>query len=405
VYRTTDYGRNWRNIATEEIDGFVHVIEQDPVVANLLYLGTEFGMYVSLNGGQSWFKWTEGLPTTPVRALIVHPRDHDLVIGTHGRGAYVLDDVRPLRALARGTAGASPLHLFDPPAAIQYRRADAVGYRSTGHAMFSGTNRPYGALLSYWVGAGDAEAAEIEILDGDGTVIRSMEGPVKPGINRAAWDLTRTGPEVPTPTGTRTSDGPLVLPGSYAVRITVGDAVTTGTVEVLPDPRITVPQRDREAKYAMLLRAQRQIELVTEVVVRLRDTEEAIDAVLERATSLDDSTAQALTQSGDALKERLDEVSQSFMEPPSGQGIFSGPPTTFDRLRRAGFSLGSSWDAPTEAQTIMLERAEAALDTALEELNLVFAEDVAAFRAQAQAADLALIPEYDELSIERGRLR
>jgi hypothetical protein len=271
--------------------------------------------------------------------------------------------------------------------------------------MFSGTNRPYGALLSYWVAAGDAETAEIEILDGDGTVIRSMQGPVKPGINRAAWDLTRTGPEVPTATGTRTSNGPFVLPGTYAVRISVGDAVATGAAEVHPDPRITVPQRDREAKYAMLLRAQRQIELVTEVVVRLRDTQTAVDAVLERAAALDDSTAQTLKQSGDGLKERLDEVSESFVEPPGGQGIFSGPPTTFDRLRRAGFSLGSSWDAPTEAQTIMLERAEAALDTALEELNHVFAEDVAAFRVQAQAADLALIPEYDELSIERGQLR
>ena len=405
AYRTTDYGRNWRSIATEEIDGFVHVIEQDPVVADLLYLGTEFGMYVSLDAGQHWFKWTQGLPTAPVRALIVHPRDHDLVIGTHGRGAYVLDDVRPLRALAQGTTAASPLHLFDPPAAIQYRTADAMGYRSTGHAMFSGTNRPYGALLSYWVGAGDAATADVEILDGDGTVIRSMEGPVKPGINRATWDLRRTGPEVPTPTGTRTFDGPFVLPGAYAVRITVGDAAVSDTVDVLPDPRIAVARRDREAKYAMQMRAQRQIELVTEVVVRLRDTEEAMDAVLERAASLDDSTAQTLKQSGDALRERLEEVSKSWYEPSSGQGIFSGTPTAFDQLRRAAFSLASSWDAPTEAQAMRLERAEAALDTALEQLNHVFAADVAAFRAQAQAADLALIPEYDELSIERGQFR
>jgi photosystem II stability/assembly factor-like uncharacterized protein len=405
VFRTTDYGRNWRSVATEEIDGFVHVIEQDPIVADLLYLGTEFGMYVSLNGGQNWFKWTHGLPSAPVRALIVHPRDHDLVIGTHGRGAYVLDDVRPLRAMAQGAAAASPLHLFDPPVAIQYRSADAIGYRSTGHTMFSGTNRAYGALLSYWHGAGDTATAKIEVLDGDGTVLRSMESSVKPGVNRAAWDLARTGPEVPTATGTRTFDGPFVLPGNYAVRIAVGDAVANGSVEVLPDPRITVPQRDREAKYTMLLRAQRQVELVTEVVVRLRETQKAIDAVLDRSASLDDSTAQALQQSGDALKERLDEVSKSWFAPPSGQGIFSGPATAYDRLRRAGSSLGSSWDAPTDAQTITLERAEAALDTALEELNLVFAEEVAAFRAQAQAADLALIPEYDELSIERGRLR
>ncbi|UCF39619.1 MAG: hypothetical protein JSW43_07665 [Gemmatimonadota bacterium] len=406
VYRTTDYGRSWQSLATDEIDGFVHVIEQDPEVADLLYLGTEFGLFVSLNGGESWFKWTEGMPTVPVRALIVHPRDDDLVIGTHGRGAYVLDDVRPLRALAQhpGTATSS-LHLFDPPTVIHYHPSDALGYRSTGHAMFSARNRPHGALLSYWVGGDEPATSDIQILDSDGTVIRSMKGPVRPGLNRAVWDLTRTGPIVPAATGTETLSGPAVLPGTYAVRIIVGGAQASGSVEVLPDPRMTVARRDREAKFAMQMRAQDQLEVVTEVMNRLRDTEAAIDLVLERSTTLDDSTAQALGRAGTALKQRLDGVSRMFVEPSGRQGIFARGQTVFSELRSVMSSLGSSRDALTDAQRIRLARAEATLDAGLAELNRVFAEDVAALRAQARAADLPRIPEYEELSIERGPIR
>jgi photosystem II stability/assembly factor-like uncharacterized protein len=406
AYRTADYGRSWRSIATEDIDGFVHVIEQDPEVEDVLYLGTEFGMFVSLDAGRSWFKWTEGLPTVPVRALIVHPRDHDLVIGTHGRGAYVLDDVRPLRALAQGSAEPTSLvHVFEPPPAIQYLTGDALGYRSTGHAMFTGRNRPYGALLSYWIGTEDTVNSDIQILDSVGTVVRSMAGPVKPGLNRAVWDLKRTGPAVPTQNGMQTLDGPHVLPGTYMVRILVGGAATSGTLEVLPDPRMSIAPEDREAKYSMQMRAQDQLELVAQVVERVRETRGAIDAVLERAAALDDSTAQALERSGDALKQRLEEVSREFYEPPEGQGIFAGDPTVFNQLRRVRSSLGSSWDGLTEAQRLMLERAEASLDAALEELNRVFAQDVAAYRTQARDADLALVPEYDVISIERGPIR
>ncbi|MBI4544997.1 MAG: hypothetical protein HY703_07380, partial [Gemmatimonadetes bacterium] len=192
IYRTTDYGRSWTSLATPELSGFIHVIEQDPVVPELLYLGTEFGLYVSVSGGRKWFKWTHGFPTVPVQALIVHPRDHDLVVGTHGRAVYILDDVRPLRELARDPALVTrPLHLFEPPAARQYQSRVAAGVRSPGHGVFRGENRPFGALLTFWSKDAPADSATIEVLGSGGEVIRTFRAALEAGANRVAWNLRR----------------------------------------------------------------------------------------------------------------------------------------------------------------------------------------------------------------------
>ena len=232
VFKTMDYGTTWRSLVTADIEpfNFVHVIEQDPVEANLLFLGTEHGMFVSLNGGQKWHLWRHGLPRAPTRALVVHPRDHDLVIATHGRSAYILDDVGPLRALARDPALANrPLHVFDPPAAIRYHPWLRWMGRGSADAMFIGENRPYGALVTYSISTESAVSntanAIIEVLDEAGATIRTFEAPAKPGINRTAWDLRHDGfrrPLVQEEGATEPSfvRGPEVLPGRYTVRVT-----------------------------------------------------------------------------------------------------------------------------------------------------------------------------------------
>ncbi|UCF20963.1 MAG: hypothetical protein JSU87_06090, partial [Gemmatimonadota bacterium] len=147
VYKTTDFGRSFRSLAGGEIWGYALVLEQDPVKEDLLFLGTEFGLYVSVDGGESWMNWRHGLPTASVMALIVHPREHDLVIGTHGRAAFVLDDIRPLRSLTTGTL-AEPIHLFAVPDAQQYRVKQTGASRFPGNGEFRGENRPYGALMT-----------------------------------------------------------------------------------------------------------------------------------------------------------------------------------------------------------------------------------------------------------------
>ncbi|HSM62121.1 MAG TPA: hypothetical protein VK849_15040, partial [Longimicrobiales bacterium] len=172
VYRTEDYGASWTRLPTEGVDGFAHVLAEDPVAEDLLFLGTEFGLYMSTDGGSTWDHWTYGVPTVPVRDAVVHPRDGDLVIATHGRGILIVDDVRPLRALADGSVrhGQGPF-MVPPPAALTVEIAEAIGYRSTGHAMQRGENRPSGALLSFWSAA--EGSARLEVADEQDALVYS----------------------------------------------------------------------------------------------------------------------------------------------------------------------------------------------------------------------------------------
>jgi photosystem II stability/assembly factor-like uncharacterized protein len=398
VFKTTDFGRSWETLATEDLWGFVHVLEQDPVYPNLLFLGTEFGMYVSLDGGDRWFKWTNGAPTAPYRALIVHPRDHDLVMGTHGRGVYVLDDVRPLRDLAANPGLADlGLHLFAPPPAVSHAVAEAIGYRSTGHAMFFGEDREYGALLSSWIGVAGVEEATIEIVDGEGEVIRTLEVECAEGMNRAAWDLRREGFDRPTATGTSTAAGPLVPPGDYAVRLVAGSDTAASTVTVLPDPRVDIDPGERALKYAAVQEAGRRLELTAEVVKRVREVRSGIALIIQSLEEEEDSALVALRDAGEQLHEALNTYLTRMVSAP-GQPRGSEPPVS-TRLGRVYSSLESSWDAPTRAQALRMDQAEAALEDALDEFNQVIRTAVAEFGRQARAAGLDLVP--DVAPVER----
>ena len=401
VYVTDDYGKSWRSLVNEGLVGFLHTVEQDPVIPYLLFAGSEFGLYVSLNGGESWFKWTHGTPTAPYRALVVHPRDHDLAMGTHGRGVYILDDVRPLRALATDPSMVeSAVHLFDPPPAIQYAMAEAIGYRSTGHAMFFGENRPFGALLSLWVGDSTSSAATIEILDGD-EVIRTIEHDAQQGMNRLSWDLRNDGFKTLTASGTSTGMAALVLPGEYSVRVIVGGDTASGSIRVDPDPRLEVPRRDRELKVAAIRQLGQRAEVATEAVERIRATKQALNTALTALGERDDSTSQELAAIGKELDETLDSLAAVFVSPP-GSGFGGDDPPVSSRLSRVYGSLQTSWDAPTEAQRLRLERAEVQLENALAEFNGVFSGEVAVFRRRLTEAGLDVIPEVEELGMDWG---
>ncbi|HEY0591080.1 MAG TPA: hypothetical protein VGF40_04900, partial [Thermoanaerobaculia bacterium] len=291
VYRTTDYGKTWTSLATKDLRGYALAIEQDPADPDLLYLGTEFGLWISLDAGKSWLPFKHGYPTVSTMALTVHPREHDLVIGTHGRAAYVIDDVRPLRELTADVLR-KPLHLFPVPDAQQHRVAQTGGERFAGDTEFRGENRPYGALLTYVLNFDDlphpidekerqrketlraAEAtprriseegvpqeieelpkgpeaekaqppsgrtgrpgeeekgpqADITVADESGAIVRSFKAPAVRGINRAAWNLRRDAYREPPreqQEGFRDRSGPEVLPGTYTVTVKYKDQQAT----------------------------------------------------------------------------------------------------------------------------------------------------------------------------------
>ena len=430
VFKTMDYGTTWRSLVTADIEpfNFVHVIEQDPVEANLLFLGTEHGMFVSLNGGQKWHLWRHGLPRAPTRALVVHPRDHDLVIATHGRSAYILDDVGPLRALARDPALANrPLHVFDPPAAIRYHPWLRWMGRGSADAMFIGENRPYGALVTYSISTESAVSntanAIIEVLDKAGATIRTFEAPAKPGINRTAWDLRHDGfrrPLVQEEGATEPSfvRGPEVLPGRYTVRVTFEGQQVSAGVEVWEDPRFEVPMAAQRERLEFNMTVGQRLEVAAEAVDRLRDARRAVDRAVEQVEAnrgATDGTAQALASAGSDLKNALTDVEVLFTGdtmnffvdrgPERIQGMESWPDEVLSQLGYLTGDLNSTFtpprEAPTEAERLHLRAAEQDLSQALERTNRIFAEEVARFRERvASGLSAELFPAKEPLSVD-----
>jgi hypothetical protein len=194
VFVTRDGGGTFRSIAANlPADGpdFVHVIREDPVNANLLYVGTDVGLYISLDQGQSWRRWLNGFPTVPVHDLRVHPRDRELVVATHGRSLWVVD-VAPLQQLTPAVlAGSGPV-LFESAPGLQYGSrpvASSIGGEYHGHSWFRGDNRPFGAEILYYNPAQSDTAISVVITDARGDTVQTLNGPAGPGVQRVFWNL------------------------------------------------------------------------------------------------------------------------------------------------------------------------------------------------------------------------
>ena len=405
VYKTVDLGETWNQLSTNGIDGFVHVLREDRIEPNLLFLGTEFGLRVSLDGGGSWIPWTHGVPPAPVRDLRVHPRDDDLVVGTHGRGAYVVDDIRPLReAAADSSLVSAALRVLPMAPAQKYAVAEAVGYRSVGHAMMFGEMRPYGALINFWVGTEGAqrgaqreaqreaqrgtERASIDVLDLDGASMRNLSAIVKPGLNRVVWNLRRDG---------EGGLGSEVLAGTYRVRVTLGDEVSTGEVTVVEDPREEVPMEHRIAKLQALDRARSMTTALREAQQRLERAIQTAETVLESLVGR--SGGEALRDQGADLRRSLEGLNERLFSGPPCQGICGRSKLPSNVVRRPLQVLGGSPKEPTANERLMLAQAEQALDGIVDQVNRIFDDEVSAYSRRLQEAGYSPFSEADPLTI------
>ena len=224
VYATHDFGKTWQPLVApldpKGVRGYAHVIKEDPVEAQLLFLGTEFGLWVSVDGGTHWARFKGGqLPPVAVRDLAIHPRDNDLVIATHGRGIWIVDDITPLRMLNANVMSADAAFLSARP--IQ-QRIEANGGWPNGAAAFVGENPAAGAVITYYQRSRHLFGKlKIEVLDGQGTVIDELPASTRRGLNRVVWTMHLRAPRVPpaAQVAQAGTQGPRVLPGIYTVRL------------------------------------------------------------------------------------------------------------------------------------------------------------------------------------------
>ena len=228
AWRTADLGKTWVNIAGNlPADGPVKAVRDDPANPNLLFAGTEFGFFISLDRGARWTKFG-GLPTVAVDDVLVHPRDHDLVLATHGRSLYVVDDISPLEAMDADTQAKAAV-LFPPrPAFGTYPLSGWTD--SAGSTFFRGANPPEGAQISFYVKEFTGDAVKIAITDAAGRPVASLSAPGTPGIGRVVWDL-RPGKDVLTDYGGEGQK--FVKPGEYTIALSYGSVKQTQKLKVV----------------------------------------------------------------------------------------------------------------------------------------------------------------------------
>ena len=193
VFKTTDFGKTWASIRSNIPDGQVaYVIREDHKNKNLLFLGTEFGLFISTNGGKTWDRFMNNLPTVAVHDLLIHPLYNDVIIGTHGRGIWICDDITALQHMNKQIES-SAAYLFDQPTATQWKSVSRGGSR--GQFLFRGENPPRGAMISYYLGA-DAKEAKLTITDWEGEQSISLELKDQSGINKYIWPFQFDPPEL-----------------------------------------------------------------------------------------------------------------------------------------------------------------------------------------------------------------
>jgi photosystem II stability/assembly factor-like uncharacterized protein len=402
AWRVDDFGGKASALSLKGIDGYALKLVEDPVEPRLLYLGTELGLYLSFDAGGSWMRYTHGLPTAvSVMDMALQQREHDLVLATHGRGMYVIDDVETLRRMAREGAPADKLAALDSTPGILYQMQQPVGARFPGNDAFRGENPPYGATLTFWItdaevphpdtererarlaaakpAASDDKSKDedkpkplrVEIRDGAGKLVRHAEVEVKQGLNRWTWDLAHTAPRSPMPPGPFDPAGPSALPGSYTATLRRGDASATLAIEVLADPRASVDAAARAAQQAAALRAAGLQDRIVDALERIANAQTALaqrKTLLEQQIAArkradpaseigdEDAMQQSIKQLGERAK-RLDEAALGLWQDPKKVKGYTAPTAAWDKLSEAQWMLDGSAQAPTPAALTYLERA------------------------------------------------
>ncbi|HLW98152.1 MAG TPA: hypothetical protein VKR82_05860 [Candidatus Acidoferrales bacterium] len=256
AFKTSDYGKTWTPLAVKEsgVRGFAHVIKEDTVKPDLLFLGTEFGLWMSLDGGKQWAQYKGGeFPNVPVRDIVVQPRESDLVVATHGRGIWIIDDITPLRNLTRDVMAKEVAFLPGNPT---QQRLNAGGGWAEGSATFFGQNPPDAAVITYYQKKRHIFGKmKIEVLDEQGKLVDTLPANSRRGLTRVQWSMRIKAPRVPPAASIAGATvGPRVLPGTYTVKMTRGEDVITTKLVVGLDQRAKYTAEDRKVQLEAVMR-------------------------------------------------------------------------------------------------------------------------------------------------------
>lgn len=428
VYRMENYGQRWRSLVTDDISGYALSIRQDHKDENLLFLGTEFGLFFSTNAGREWTKWTEGVPTVSVMDMAIHEGEDDLVLGTHGRSAFVIDDYSALRGLNEDSF-AQDLKILSLADGMQYSANQTPGTRFPGSGEFRADNEPFGVMITFMASGDDlphpdaakekarqiamrASADEddedgeesagkkvtVKVASANGDTIRTFKANAHKGINRIMWNMREDGVQAAPPAKPR-ADGMLpagteILPGTYTVTVEYGDSSDSGEVQVLADPRSRFDMGAQRANYQMRtdisgLNAQVQAAL-TQVMEARRDIDTLMTLIKSAKSDEDTDAFTDLSKQAGDVKSAFEDIEKQFRNPRGTRGIVFSADKVGSVLGLASAYVASTRDAPNEAALAQVEKAKVAVSSAVAEVNDLIGKDLAELKDAAQKAGLGL---------------
>jgi len=404
AYKTNDYGKTWMKI-TKGIPEviFVRAVREDPKKQGLLYAGTETGVYVSFNDGADWRPLQLNLPTAPIHDLVV--KNDDLVLATHGRSFWILDDVTPLRQFTDEVAK-NEVYLYKTATAYRVHNVDI---QDVPKPILVGQNPPPGAVIYYYLKQAPKGETTIEILDAAGNMIRKyssnkmepLEEPLDPddkkpekqvkaeaGLNRFLWDLRYEGASrVPDYYLFEYKDGargPLAVPGQYQVRLTVDGKSQATPLQLQLDPRVKVEQADMEKQFKLLIEIRDELSRVYDAVNQIQDVRSQVDGLKKRLPENDNSKT-VLSTAG-ALDQKLVSVRDTLinLRISANEDSLAYPPQIDGKLAYLAMAItGSSDSAPTEAQYREFDKLKKQADDFRERWAELQRTDVAAFQKLA----------------------
>ncbi|MGB8129752.1 MAG: sialidase [Candidatus Angelobacter sp.] len=384
LYKTTDFGGTWTALVSDGsgVTGYAHVITEDTIDPNLLFMGTEFGLWISIDGGKQWAQYKgSGFPAVAVRDIVVHPRESDLVLATHGRGIWIIDDISSLRALTPELMAKQAV-LLDSTS-TQYLNAN--GGWAEGDATFSGPSRTTDAFITFYQKNrhifGDMK---IEIIDPDGKVVDTIAGSKHRGLNRTTWSMRLKPPTVPPAASAAfgAATGPRVLPGTYTVKMTKGNQVYTSKLKLVLDPRAPYNEQDRRQQFDLAMKLYKMLERMSFAVdsmVNLRDAANARAAKL-RATDPLRKNMQELSQQADALRSKIVATKEG--------GAITGEERIREYLTSVYGDVNNYDGKPTNSQIERTDALGRELDDVIKELDQLTTKQLPAINSGLQKKKL-----------------
>jgi len=438
LYHTTDFGKSWDRVIDEsDVFGYCLSFVQDPVEPKLMFLGTESGLYVSIDKGENWTKWTNGYPTVSTMDLVIHPREHDLVIGTFGRAAYVLDDIRPLRELAHSGIETleKEIKAYNPPIAYIANYKNAPGLFSGGDAYYSGEDRPRGAMITYSVKEGNENAEEtmrdmyrrgrggsnrsdnsektdakkfkkvkILIIDNSGDTIRTLTHVPKTGINRIQWGLDRKGfrwpgSSKPKPGSPERGGGGFVFPGEYKLVFSYNGAIDSTFVTVKIDPRVDFSLEAARKNRKIITQFMKKANLLTEAIDRVKETKSTMALVNQQIPKEKSEAVKNLKKVGKEVTDSLKSLTSILIPDESKQGIFRSDKVVTNKIRSVRMIM-YSYQPLNTTQKLALKQAEELIIKTIEKVNHFYDTSWMKYKKAVEEVNISPFKEYKALEFE-----